>query len=512
MTRRTIESYEAALNFVHENLIELEGAGIIIDFENAMRTALKRVCPNLPVYGCLFHFVQATTRKVASMSALFELVRTNPEAKFLLRKFQSLALLPVNKIKAEFVSLLREALDTHKFTEFAPFIEYFKNQWLLRVKLVHFSVYNLETRTTGPAEAFNGKVNKSFRTHGGFFQFVEALQKEEAVKSDQFSRDVTGVLQPDRRKKFYKKRSELISKYSIQLEKKTITSGHFLSIMANVNNEILYDEKIIFTHQIDIGLSNDTILIEGDDVPCVEPPAILIEDYDGEISTEKEPQRTTRKRKRTEAVDEIVQSKSSKSKRTATETSAIKDAPIQTRSKSAAAGSTEASKETATNTTERSDVLTRTRSQNAAGGAANATKRSKSMRTKQKKSRRAHVSSDDSDTDSGVCDVMDRISRNGPAIVNFRKRFQELENQENVLIDPDCFKCIICYERKKNTMLLPCSHQHTCNPCWIMWKIQQINAVPMESLLDDDTDVDEAFKPKCPVCKQGVDEFKEAKN
>lgn len=86
MTRRTIEAYEAALDYVNQNLIEL--ADIIIDFENAMRAALKRVCPNLSIYGCLFHFMQAITRKVASMSALFELVRTNPDAKFLLRKFQ----------------------------------------------------------------------------------------------------------------------------------------------------------------------------------------------------------------------------------------------------------------------------------------------------------------------------------------------------------------------------------------------------------------------------------------
>lgn len=111
--------------------------------------------------------------------------------------------MPADKIKNEFASLLREALTIHKFTAFAQFIEYFKNQWLLRVKPVHFSVFNLETRTTGPAEAFNGKVNKSFRTHGGFFQIVESLQKEETVKSDEFNRDVTAVLQPDRRKVFY---------------------------------------------------------------------------------------------------------------------------------------------------------------------------------------------------------------------------------------------------------------------------------------------------------------------
>lgn len=195
MTRRTIEAYVAAPSFINQNLLELQGAGIIIDFEDAMRSALKKVSPNIPIYGCLFHYMQALQRKMKSMTALFDLIRTNTDAKFLFRKFQSLALLPANMIKGEFVSLLREALDTNKFTEFAPFVEYFKNQWLARVKPVHFSVFKLDTRTTGPAEAFNGKVNKSFRTHGAFFQFVEALQKEETVKADQFSRDVAGTRQ-----------------------------------------------------------------------------------------------------------------------------------------------------------------------------------------------------------------------------------------------------------------------------------------------------------------------------
>lgn len=160
MTRRTIEAYEAALRYAN-TLIELDSqytAGIIIDFENAMRTALKNVCPNIRVHGCLFHFMQAITRKVPSIPALFELVRNNEDARFLLRKFQSIALLPANKIKDEFASLVRETLGTHKFNQFATFVEYYKNQWINRVKPVHFSEFNLECRTTSPAEAFNGKI------------------------------------------------------------------------------------------------------------------------------------------------------------------------------------------------------------------------------------------------------------------------------------------------------------------------------------------------------------------
>lgn len=64
MNRRTTEAYVNALKFVHENLIELVGKGIIIDFESAMRAALKVVVPNLPILGCLFHHIQALQRKM----------------------------------------------------------------------------------------------------------------------------------------------------------------------------------------------------------------------------------------------------------------------------------------------------------------------------------------------------------------------------------------------------------------------------------------------------------------
>lgn len=189
MTRRTITAYVAALKYVNENLFELNGNGIIIDYENAMRAALKKVAPNLPIFGCWFHHVQALRRMMRSMSNLSTLIQTNADARFLFRKLQCLPLLPVDKIKEAFVWLLREMLDVHNFSAFAPYLEYYKSQWLQRVTPLHYSVFQKNIRTTAPAEAFNGKVNKTFRTHGNFFQFVESLQKEEAVKADQFSRD-----------------------------------------------------------------------------------------------------------------------------------------------------------------------------------------------------------------------------------------------------------------------------------------------------------------------------------
>lgn len=500
MSRRTIEAYTAGLKFVHQNLIELRGAGIIFDFELAMRAALKTIAPDLPVYGCLFHYMQALQRMMTSMTTLFNLIRSNQDAKFVFRKFQALALLPANMVKDGFVSLLREALEKFKFSEFAPFIDYYKKQWINRVKPEHFSVYKLETRTTGSAEAFNGKINKSFRTHGAFYHFVESLQKEETVKADQFSRDVDGTLQPDRRKKFFKKRSELISKYWSELEKKVVTPKHFVSIMANINNEILCDEKIMFTSEKDVEISNETTLMEGEDVTYVLP------DFNDDKREEVAPtQRTTRKKKTTKlntlglAVDNEKQTA-----RNAGKVSESVDQQTQpqraTRKRKAAEPPIETIESVTTKRTRRNHETISALSKTT----------ERTNRTEQNHDRTNEPNSNDdsvsdADSDSRIYEIMNQISHNGPAMLNLRKKMDDLARRRNVRVNSKSSDCIICCERKKSIILFPCLHQHTCGPCWIMWKIQQVNSI-------DESSIDEMIRPNCPVCKKTVDDFRNAKN
>lgn len=157
-----------------------------------MRTALNRLKSEIKVYGCWFHFFQCLRRKVASMKQLFELIRTDSTAKDIFRRFQCLALLPANEIESAFLNLSREAL---KFPCFTGLVDYFQDEWIKRVKPQHFSVFLLDTRTTGAAEAFNGKLNKMFKTHGNCFHFCEILQKEEVTKATLLENEIEGTIQ-----------------------------------------------------------------------------------------------------------------------------------------------------------------------------------------------------------------------------------------------------------------------------------------------------------------------------
>lgn len=77
MSKRTTQAYIAALTYIHQNLISLNGSGFIIDFEAAMRTAILRVVPAANVIGCWFHFCQCLRRKMASLPNLFDALRND---------------------------------------------------------------------------------------------------------------------------------------------------------------------------------------------------------------------------------------------------------------------------------------------------------------------------------------------------------------------------------------------------------------------------------------------------
>lgn len=125
----------------------------------------------------------------------------------------------------------------------------------------------------------------------------------------------------------------------------------------------------------------------------------------------------------------------------------------------------------------------------------------------------ANEVSDDSDSemDRDTFNIMSRLTRNGSAYTRLRKRLKQLQQQNEIEdIDSESIKCIICCERKKNIVLYPCKHLHTCEPCWFMWKVQQINGIN-EEMLEDSTN-EEEMKPKCPFCRTGVDSAEKVRN
>lgn len=105
-------------------------------------------------------------------------------------------------------------------------------------------------------------------------------------------------------------------------------------------------------------------------------------------------------------------------------------------------------------------------------------------------------------------EILDFISRSTRSGANKMKqivqRIKEFEDN-SVLVDDDSNKCVICFENKRNVLLMPCSHLHLCHSCWYILKVKHIGSQP-NSYFDDDIESDEHYlKPKCPVCRTPVD-------
>lgn len=100
-----------------------------------------------------------------------------------------------------------------------------------------------DNRTTGAAEAFNGKCGQKFKTHGNIFDFLSVYQREEVVKTETLERDVNGLIQNDSRKKKFKDRSLVIEHYSTLLRDGKISISRFLNTMSNMDNKIAFEEN-----------------------------------------------------------------------------------------------------------------------------------------------------------------------------------------------------------------------------------------------------------------------------
>lgn len=286
MSKRTVQAYESVFSYISTNIIPRRGDAIIMDFEKAMRKGLQKVLKsegsNLMILGCWFHYCQALRRKTSAMSTLFELIRTNEKHRHIFRKFQCLPLLPEHHIEPTFKTLAMEALKLDKEV-FAPFINYFNNEWIKIVTPHHFCVYKRDKRTTGDAESCNGRMNNLFKVHGSFFTFCVTLQKVEVTTANELQNYVNGTLQQDKTSKFYKKRAKTIRQISIDYKDKP---NLMINALANPKNKALYQDDEIFAEPEDSHLK-ESVELYGNDDAIVYKEIQLSDESDDETENSK---------------------------------------------------------------------------------------------------------------------------------------------------------------------------------------------------------------------------------
>lgn len=87
-------------------------------------------------------------------------------------------------------------------SRFSSFITYFEEEWIKKVGPNLFCVFLKSHRTNNLVESYNSNIRSKIPPSGCFFRFVEFLQKEDLIKSEDYK-----II----KRKKYKERVEFIS-------------------------------------------------------------------------------------------------------------------------------------------------------------------------------------------------------------------------------------------------------------------------------------------------------------
>lgn len=152
---------KAAYEKLFTTLRDVGCAPLIVhtDFEEAQYSAWKNVFgPQLKVEGCLYHYVVRLRKKATSKKlSLSKLLVNNARADSIVRSCNALPLLPHYRMREGLSTIWLRARRNGLLRRLRPFLQYIKNTWLPRRRIV--SVCFSEDRTNNVSESLNHTFN-----------------------------------------------------------------------------------------------------------------------------------------------------------------------------------------------------------------------------------------------------------------------------------------------------------------------------------------------------------------
>lgn len=134
MSGKAANLYEEVFNFIEKRIFSLRPSKFMTDFEAGLRKALSKVYPGITLHGCWYHFVAAVRRRFLSYH-LYELIKDEPNVKFIYRSLLNLPLLPPEAILNGYNLIKREAMKSGFYKQLKPMLDYFESFWLALVSI-----------------------------------------------------------------------------------------------------------------------------------------------------------------------------------------------------------------------------------------------------------------------------------------------------------------------------------------------------------------------------------------
>ncbi|XP_063222324.1 uncharacterized protein LOC134530933 isoform X2 [Bacillus rossius redtenbacheri] len=200
MCFRTESAYVAVLQHLKEAISQWNVRRIIMDFEIALRRAVRVVYAESRIGGCWFHYCQAVWRQVNRRGLVGE-SRRNPNIKLAIKMIMALPHLPAQRGQAydnstpavnvlDGLRAIREFVQEANILQINSVLDYFQRFWLGRVGAENFSIFNEPHRTNNHLEAFHSRLLSVMGAHPNIWQFIKTLIK----CSNKFSAEMRTVI------------------------------------------------------------------------------------------------------------------------------------------------------------------------------------------------------------------------------------------------------------------------------------------------------------------------------
>lgn len=129
MKDKQTKSYEHVFKYIEENVFKLQPAQFMADFESGLRKAILTYFPDVPLYGCWYHYSAAIRRRLMTLH-MYRVITDDPAGLVIYRMLLSLPLLPRERIFDGFEFVKRQARKDGLFSTFKTFFKYFEGFWL----------------------------------------------------------------------------------------------------------------------------------------------------------------------------------------------------------------------------------------------------------------------------------------------------------------------------------------------------------------------------------------------
>ncbi|RWS22729.1 uncharacterized protein B4U80_09036 [Leptotrombidium deliense] len=174
---------------------------IMVDYEQAMITTIRRVFPNTRVRGCLFHYTQCIYRHVQSCGLSVEYLHSigndesnNVEADFkkVVRRFLALPFLPLTELEDAHTEIM-EDIDLND-QRVSAFSDYHLDNWFKDGSTYPRELWNQYRnfcdRTNNGVEGWHSAFNKAVgKSHPRLYQFIDII-KDQQLEFELVSRQV----------------------------------------------------------------------------------------------------------------------------------------------------------------------------------------------------------------------------------------------------------------------------------------------------------------------------------